>query len=156
MNKKGLDGITDVIVSFVVGVIFAVGLLYSGMTRRSKVLGFLTLDANWDPSLMFVMAGAVLGNLLTFNYVMKIRGKPVLAKELDLPKATGVDAKLVLGAALFGLGRGLGGVCPGPALIVTPVYLPYMLIYFVPTMAVGQFIGGLFEKTEEKSKTKSG
>lgn len=139
-KKSGSGGISDIVVSFIVGVIFAIGLLFSGMTRRTKVLGFLTLNKDWDPSLMFVMGGAVLGNLITFSYTLKVKGKPILAEKFEISKNTSIDTKLVLGAFLFGCGWGLGGVCPGPAILVSPVYFPMVMLFFMPAMILGQYI----------------
>ena len=83
------------------------------MGKSSKVINFLTLKANWDPSLMFIMGGAVLGNLLTFYLIMKKIGKPILSKEFQIPTINEIDRRLVCGALIFGLGWGICGICPG-------------------------------------------
>jgi uncharacterized membrane protein YedE/YeeE len=150
-NKKGRQGIMDTIISFIVGSIFSVGLLVSGMARRSKVLGFLTFNKDWDISLMFVMGAAVLFNLITFNYVIRIKKKPILTDKLNFPTIAKVDGKLIAGAVLFGLGWGLGGICPGPSMIVTPVYFPSM-IKFMISMGIGQYVAMAIEKQIEKVK----
>jgi uncharacterized membrane protein YedE/YeeE len=139
-NKQGKEGASDIIISFIVGCIFALGLLFSGMTRRSKVIGFLTFNKHWDPSLMFVMGGAVLGNLLTFNYILRIRGKPIMNEKFNVPTSKTIDAKLIVGSALFGLGWGLGGICPGPAFLVSFVYFPLMMLFYMPAMILGQYV----------------
>jgi len=99
-------------------------------------------------SLMFVMGGAVTFNLLTFYYIIKIKQKPVFADKLSIPANNKVDLKLVIGAALFGLGWGLGGICPGPAIIITPVYFITM-IQFMVCMAAGQYLAIYIENKLE-------
>ncbi len=110
-------------IAFVAGLLFAVGLGVSGMTHPTKVLAFLDVAADgtagqerWDPSLAFVMGAGVLVNLVGFHLARR-RGRPWLAAEFSLPRQTRVDGALVGGAALFGVGWGLGGFCPGPALV---------------------------------------
>lgn len=99
------------------GVVFAIGLLVSGMYDPQKVLAFLDVAGGaWDPSLAFVMVGAI-GTFAVLNLLVHRRERPLLEGKLPGPKgSSGVDAKLALGAVLFGVGWGLGGVCPGPAL----------------------------------------
>jgi uncharacterized membrane protein YedE/YeeE len=104
------------LVAFVAGLIFALGLGISGMTHATKVLGFLDFAGDWDPSLALVMGGGVAVNLVLFQWVLR-RGSPVLATSFSLPTPTRVDAALIGGSALFGIGWGLGGFCPGPALV---------------------------------------
>lgn len=96
------------------GLLFGLGLLISGMCSRNKILAFLTLNQNWDPSLMLVMATAVGINLLTFQLTIK-RGKPLIGVNLDLPD-TNIETGVYTGAAMFGVGWGITGLCPGPAL----------------------------------------
>jgi len=107
-------------VAYVSGLLFALGLGISGMTHPSKVLGFLDFGGipagTWDPSLALVMGGGVLVNLVFFQLVLR-RGAPLLATSFSLPVQTRIDAALVGGSALFGVGWGLGGFCPGPALV---------------------------------------
>jgi len=116
------------------------------MTKKSKVLGFLTFDSNWDPSLMFVMMGAIAGNVIPFNYLIRNDKKPVFGTSMPTKNMGGIDFKLILGASLFGLGWGMGGVCPGPALVAAPIYFPVMIKYFLPTMAAGQYFGEIIGK----------
>jgi uncharacterized protein len=103
-----------VAVAFVAGALFGVGLVVSGMTRPVKVIGFLDFAGAWDPSLMWVMAGAVGVHLLFFQLVYRRRNPRHAA---SLPPGVGVDRRLVGGAALFGVGWGTAGFCPGPALV---------------------------------------
>ncbi|MDB5220019.1 MAG: hypothetical protein JWO86_7946 [Myxococcaceae bacterium] len=105
-----------VTVAVVAGVLFGVGLGISGMARPAKVLGFLDVAGAWDPSLAFVMIGAIAVHALAV-LVAKRRAAPLGGNAFQWPEKTAVDAPLVLGSALFGIGWGLGGYCPGPALL---------------------------------------
>lgn len=97
------------------GVVFAVGLALSGMTRPEKVISFLDVTGDWDPSLAFVMGGAILFFAPLFHWVRR-REQVAFGQSLSLPTASQLDARLLLGSALFGVGWGLAGYCPGPAL----------------------------------------
>jgi uncharacterized membrane protein YedE/YeeE len=109
-TKRGLA-------AFGSGLLFAAGLALAGMTRPSKVLGFLDVTGAWDPSLGFVMAGAVAVAALAFRLQGRLRS-PVLGDRFDVPPArAAIDPKLVGGAAIFGVGWGLSGLCPGPAVV---------------------------------------
>ena len=121
----------QVIAPFLCGLLFALGLGLSGMTRPEKVLGFLRLE---DPDLMFVMGGAVVVTLLGFP-VIRRRGRAAFAS-LHLPTTERIDRPLLLGAALFGVGWGLAGLCPGPAL-TDLVSLDPGLLLFCAAMLVG-------------------
>lgn len=133
------------IISFICGLIFGIGLIISGMANPAKVLGFLDLAGTWDPSLIFVMAGAVLIGFFAFLYAGK-RKTTLLGKELKLPAATKIDRRLVLGSVLFGAGWGLAGFCPGPAIVALGMGLPKALC-FVLAMLAGM---GLFELIERR------
>jgi len=106
------------------GALFAVGLVLSGMTQPAKIIGFLNVAGlvdpvrfgRWDPSLAFVMGGALLVTLVAFAVTPRPGRKPWLAESFQLPTRKDIDARLLLGAALFGIGWGLAGYCPGPAL----------------------------------------
>ena len=102
-------------VAFAAGLLFAIGLGISGMTHPAKVLAFLDFTGDWDPSLALVMGGGVVVNLVFFQLALR-RGAPLLSPSFSLPSVTRVDGALVGGAALFGVGWGLGGFCPGPAI----------------------------------------
>lgn len=101
---------------FAVGLLFGLGLIVAGMTDPSKVIGFLDLAGAWDPSLAFVMGGAILVGLGAFA-VAKKRTTSFLGGAMQLPKSTVIDRRLVLGSLLFGAGWGLAGFCPGPAIV---------------------------------------
>ena len=124
------------IVSFIVGVLFSIGLVVSGMTMPSKVVGFLDFAGDWDASLVFVMVGGILTNWVIFRWVLK-RPQPFLGGRFGIPTRKDLDGRLIAGSALFGLGWGLGGFCPGPALtsIVTGT-LPVLVF-------VGSMLGGM-------------
>ena len=132
-------------ISFICGLIFGVGLIVSGMADPAKVLGFLDLAGIWNPSLVFVMAGAILIGFLGFSYAGR-RKVTLLGKELKLPAATRIDRRLVLGSVLFGAGWGLSGFCPGPAVVALGMGLPKALC-FVLAMLAGM---GLFELIERR------
>lgn len=105
----------QIIAALIVGLIFGIGLIVSGMTDPSKVIGFLDLAGRWDPSLGLVMAGAVVVGLLAFPFATR-RDRSLLGNAMRLPTATQIDRRLVLGGLAFGAGWGLAGYCPGPAL----------------------------------------
>lgn len=132
---------------FAVGLIFGIGLILSGMTDPVKVLGFLDLAGLWDPSLALVMGGAVLVGLLAFA-VAKRRTRSFLGGALSLPKSTVIDRRLVMGSLTFGVGWGLAGFCPGPALVSLGAGQPKAVV-FVLAMVVGM---GLFEWLERRQK----
>ena len=121
--------------SFTCGLIFGAGLLISGMTQTEKVLGFLDLFGAWDATLAFVMAGAVAISSIGFILARR-RGTPLFAAQSLWPTRKDIDTPLVLGAVLFGVGWGLVGLCPGPALVnLAGLSLP--VIVFVAAMAAG-------------------
>lgn len=105
------------IAALIAGAVFALGLSLAGMTQPSKVVGFLNFTQNWDPSLAFVMGGAI---LCFAPGLLWLRRLPTQAfgQQLNLPTSRIIDKRLLIGAALFGIGWGLGGLCPGPALVV--------------------------------------
>ena len=105
----------QVLVSFLVGLLFGAGLVVSGMTDPFKVIGFLDVTGLWDPSLAFVMAGAVLVGAVAYRLAGK-RDAAILGGPMRLPARAAVDRRLVAGSLLFGVGWGLAGFCPGPAL----------------------------------------
>ena len=106
----------QIITALAAGLIFGLGLILSGMTDPSKVIGFLDLTGRWDPSLAFVMGGAILVGVVAFQFA-KRREKSLLGDVMRLPTARQVDCRLVLGSLAFGTGWGLAGYCPGPALV---------------------------------------
>jgi len=126
------------------GVLFGLGLIVSGMINPVKVQGFLDLAGAWDPSLMLVMAGAIAVGLFAFA-VAKKRATTFIGEKIDLPTSTTIDLRLIGGSALFGIGWGLAGFCPGPALVGLGMGLPSALI-FVAAMIAGMLLFALIEK----------
>jgi uncharacterized membrane protein YedE/YeeE len=124
--------------AFVSGLLFAAGVCLSGMVRPSKVLGFLDFGGHWDPSLMFVMIGALMVFALTWAVVKRAR-TPLLGGAFPAAPPTVIDARLIGGSALFGLGWGLGGWCPGPAMVAVVSGVKQSLVFF-GAMALGMVI----------------
>jgi hypothetical protein len=120
------------------GTLFGVGLAISGMTLPSKVMGFLDLTGRWDPTLAFVMAGAIAVHFLLFRLILRRRA-PIFDSHFHVPTRRDVDLRLIGGAALFGVGWGLAGQCPGPALTNLATGAPSAFL-FVATMAAGMVI----------------
>ena len=118
------------------GLCFAMGLGVSGMTQPAKVLAFLDVTGSWDPSLAMVMLGAVGVHLLAVRLQILPRGAPLWGGRFELPPMTRIDARLLAGAAIFGIGWGLGGMCPGPALtdLASLTWQPFV---FVLAMLIG-------------------
>ncbi len=130
----------NILSAFVVGLVFGFGLILSGMTDPSKVLGFLDISGVWDPSLAMVMGGAILVSSLAFFFASR-RTRAVLGEEMRIPTATQIDRRLVLGGLAFGAGWGLAGYCPGPAVasLFTGMVEP---VIFVAAMLAGM---GIYE-----------
>ena len=124
--------------AFASGLLFGLGLIVSQMVNPAKVLGFLDIFGNWDPSLALVMGGAVAVSSLGY-LVAKRRGVPVLAPRLEIPTRRDLDPRLIAGAALFGIGWGLVGLCPGPALDGL-TFGPREMFVFVASMIVGMVL----------------
>jgi hypothetical protein len=130
-----------VVIGLLAGLIFGLGLVVSGMSNPAKVLNFLDFFGTWDPSLAFVMGGGVIVTLIGYRLVLK-RTEPLIAVEFHLPTQTDLDPRLLTGAAVFGVGWGLGGFCPGPALTAIPLAASGTLV-FVPAMLVGMWLARL-------------
>jgi uncharacterized membrane protein YedE/YeeE len=123
------------LVEFVVGLLFGVGLMLSGMTDPGKVIGFLDLFGSWDPSLALVMGGAIMVGVFAFA-IAKKRTTTFLGGVLRFPTNTDIDKKLIVGSLIFGAGWGMAGFCPGPALVSMADGQPKALV-FVLAMLVG-------------------
>ena len=124
--------------SFIAGTLFGIGLAVSEMINPARVIGFLDITGRWDPTLAFVMAGALAVTVPAFPLVLRRQG-PAVARQFYLPTKSEIDSRLILGAAIFGIGWGLAGFCPGPALAGlasgnSSVYL------FVAAMLAGQWL----------------
>ncbi len=127
MNEK--------IFSLLSGIIFGIGLVISGMTNPEKVIGFLSITNNWDASLILVMGGAIIITAPVF-YLLKNRKKSLLNLDINLPQKKDLDKKLIFGSLLFGVGWGLVGLCPGPAVSSLALFEPITLI-FLAAMYLG-------------------
>lgn len=134
---------STLVTSFLAGLIFAVGLGLGGMTQPAKVLGFLDLTGNWDPSLACVMLGAIAVHAPAYRLIRR-RSAPIFATAFAVPTRRDFDLRLVAGAALFGIGWGLGGFCPGPA-ITSLVSGHTAVLLFVPAMVAGMYLHTLVE-----------
>ena len=128
----------DKFISLLSGIIFGIGLIISGMTHPEKVIGFLSITHNWDASLVFVMGGAIL-TFAPFFFFIKNKGTSSLGNIIELPSNQKIDKKLVIGATLFGVGWGLVGLCPGPAISALAVLDPIVIIFLI-SMAAGILI----------------
>lgn len=133
--------------ALVVGFIFAIGLGISGMTQPQKVVGFLDLFGKWDPSLIFVMVGGIIVHFATYKLIRR-RKSPMLSTVWHVPTKKKITPALVSGALLFGIGWGLGGYCPGPA-VTSLASLETKPLIFVLSMLVGMF---LFRQLDSKFK----
>jgi uncharacterized protein len=133
-----------VLSSLLAGLVFGLGLIISGMSNPAKVLGFLDLAGRWDPSLGFVMAGAIGVGFFAF-LIAKTRQRSLLGAQMKLPAAGRVDRRLVTGSVLFGIGWGLAGFCPGPGLVALGMGEPKAAV-FVLAMLAGMAVFELLEK----------
>lgn len=133
------------LVAFVTGLVFGLGLVISGMADPAKVLNFLDVFGTWDPSLAFVMGGAVTVTFLGYRLAWK-RAAPLLASRFEVPTRNDLDPRLMAGAAVFGIGWGLGGFCPGPALTALSLAAPGTLV-FVPAMLLGMWLARAVPQT---------
>ncbi|WP_151446613.1 YeeE/YedE family protein [Lacisediminimonas profundi] len=133
---------------FLVGLVFGIGLIISGMTDPGKVLGFLDLAGNWDPSLAFVMGGGIMVGLVAFM-VAKKRTTSFLGGAMQLPTASQIDRRLVVGSLIFGAGWGVAGFCPGPAIVSAGAGQPKAIV-FVIAMIAGMAIYELLEARRVK------
>lgn len=129
------------VVNLALGLLFGIGLVISGMSDPAKVLNFLDLAGTWDPSLAFVMGGAVIVAFFGYRVVLK-RDRPIVGERFRLPTRTELEPRIFAGPAIFGLGWGLSGFCPGPALTALGLAAPGTLA-FVPCMIIGMWLARL-------------
>jgi len=127
--------------SLLSGLIFGLGLTLSSMTNPAKVIGFLDITGNWDPSLMFVMIGAIL--IFSPVFYLLRNNKPLFALRFEIPRIKKIDSQLIFGSALFGVGWGTVGFCPGPAISSLALLNP-LSILFVISMVVGFYSSKIF------------
>ena len=129
------------VANLALGLLFGIGLVMSGMSDPAKVLNFLDLAGTWDPSLAFVMGGAVIVAFFGYRLVLK-RDRPIVGTKFRIPTRTELEPRIFAGPAIFGFGWGLAGFCPGPALTALGLAAPGTLI-FVPAMFVGMWLARL-------------
>lgn len=135
------------LMGYIAGLLFGLGVAISGMTDPARVLGFLDLFGAWDPTLMFVLGGAVITNFIGYRLVLR-RAHPLFAGRFQLPTRRDLDARLIGGAALFGIGWGLSGYCPAPA-IASASGLSLPLATMLVAMAAGWFMAQRWMKASE-------
>ncbi len=125
----------QIIVALISGILFGLGLGLSQMIDRDRVLGFLDFAGNWDPTLLFVLGGAVTVTVIAFRFVLRLK-QPLWGDRFFLPTRNDIDAPLLIGAAIFGIGWGIAGYCPGPAItaLVLGIWNP---VIFVAALLVG-------------------
>lgn len=133
----------QIVTALVSGVLFGAGLAVAGMTDPRKVIGFLDVGGAWDPSLAFVMIGAIAVHVVAYRWV-RGSARPLFADDFAIPKLRHIDAKLVAGAALFGMGWGVGGYCPGPGIVSLGGGGRDALV-FVVTMAIAWVLTAKYE-----------
>ncbi|UYI49711.1 YeeE/YedE family protein [Vibrio natriegens] len=141
------------ITALVSGVLFGMGMAVSGMIDPAKVVGFLDISGNWDPSLAFVMGGALAVFMPSYFLLIKPRKQSVSGAEMCTPTNTKIDARLLSGAAIFGLGWGLAGICPGPAVASLALGNVSIILFFVAMLAGSMFAKLVINAREEKMKT---
>lgn len=124
----------DTLSAFIVGLIFGIGLIFGGMTDPAKVIGFLDVTGNWNPSLAFVMGGAILVGVVAFRFANR-RSTSFFGGAMHLPKSSDIDRRLVIGSLLFGAGWGMAGFCPGPALTSLGTGNPKAVIFVLAMLA---------------------
>ncbi|MBM4252609.1 MAG: YeeE/YedE family protein [Deltaproteobacteria bacterium] len=130
--------------AFLSAFVFGIGLALAGMTLPAKVVGFLDITGTWDPSLALVMVGAIAVHAVTYRLIMK-RPSPILSAKFLVPTRRDLDAQLVVGSLLFGVGWGLGGLCPGPALVALATG-NLKVVVFVASMCGGIVLHRLYIK----------
>ncbi|HGH1346176.1 MULTISPECIES: DUF6691 family protein [Acinetobacter] len=132
------------IFAFIFGGLFSLGLMISGMSNPAKVLGFLDIFGQWDISLMFVMLGAIAVAFIPFQRAIK-KPKTIFNEQIQLPTNTQIDQRLIVGACIFGIGWGIAGICPAPALTLIGLG-HFEALYFIVAMLVGMFIFRILNK----------
>ena len=135
----------NVIVPLISGIVFSIGLVIAGMTNPAKVMGFLNVFGNWDPSLLFVMVGAIIISMPTFLFIDKKMSAPLFNKEEVFSKQIKkiIDRPLVIGSAVFGIGWALVGFCPGPAISALTQIDGNVFMFFI-AMSIGMLIKKIY------------
>ncbi|MCK5498377.1 MAG: YeeE/YedE family protein [Gammaproteobacteria bacterium] len=133
-----------IFMALLAGILFGLGLTISEMVNPARVIGFLNITGDWDPTLALVMGGALMVTFPLFPYILK-RPQPIFADKFSLPDKVHLDKRLFIGSILFGLGWGLAGFCPGPAITALVTLSPDVVI-FVMAMLVGFWLENLLER----------
>lgn len=137
-----------IVIGFISGLLFGIGMIISGMVDPNKVIGFLNVTGDWDPSLMFVMGGALAVFTPIYHFFIKQRTEAISGDKLTWTSNTQVDSTLILGAAIFGAGWGIAGFCPGPAMASigggTNIVLAFVLSMIVGIVHANQYLAGRF------------
>ena len=141
----------NILLSLLAGLVFGVGLIISGMANPAKVLGFLDIAGAWDPSLAFVMGGGIGVGIVAFSLAKK-RTLSLLGLPMQMPTARQLDARLIGGSMLFGVGWGLAGICPGPALVLLGAGVPQGFV-FVAAMLAGMGLFAVLERLKPFART---
>jgi hypothetical protein len=139
-NSRDRAAIKDVLTSFGIGSLLSLGMLVSGFARRHQVLDFLSLNGSWDPFFLFVVGGVMLGNFAMFNLFRT-------SSNIEDSSSGVVSARMIAGSALFGIGLGMSGLSLGSGLLVSPIYLPQIALFFLPFIVIGQLAIGAFDKS---------
>lgn len=146
------------VVALFSGLLFGLGMMVSGMVDPARVVGFLDFAGNWDPSLAFVMGGAMLVFMPAYFLIVRKMAQPVCDSDFRLSKKNVIDSRLISGSVLFGLGWGIAGICPGPAVTSLSGANP-SIVLFVASMVAGTWLGCKFIDIKEivdKRKVKAG
>ena len=135
----------NIIVPLSCGIIFGIGLVVAGMTNPAKVMGFLNIFGNWDPSLMFVMGGAIIVSMPAFLIIGKKMRSPLLNQEEGFSKQLkkNIDSPLIMGSAIFGIGWALVGFCPGPAIAALTLIDGNVFMFFI-SMSIGMLLKKIY------------
>jgi len=144
--KSGIkDKVRDIMIGFFLGALFSFGAIQSGIVERHVIVEFLTIGKDWNIQFAFILGTTVGINFFTFNFILKTVTRPRYKEKYDFPSDTFIDNKLCVGAAIFGLGWGLGGISPGSAVLCCYLYCPQIL-WFLITMCLGMYIENVFDK----------
>jgi len=139
-NSRNRDMVKDILISFGIGSLLSLGMLISGLARRHQVLDFLSLNESWNPFFLFVVGGVMLGNFLMFNFFKT-------SSDIEDISSGIVSARMIAGCSLFGIGMGVSGLSLGSGLLVSPIYLPQVALFFLPFIIIGQLAVGAFDKS---------
>lgn len=135
-------------IALISGLLFGLGLSISQMIDRERVMGFLDVTGKWDATLMFVLGGAVGVTIITFRFILPLK-HPIFADKFYLPKRHDIDVKLILGAIIFGIGWGISGFCPGPA-VTSLIQWSFNPLIFILALISGSFVSKLLTKSQLK------